>query len=194
MKDENIWNVPNILTMLRIAFIGVLIYFFVTDRIYYALGTFLLAGLTDLLDGYIARKKNLITTFGKLMDPLADKLMLIAMLACLTAVGRVSIWVVLIVAAKELVMMIGSYAMFKRGIVVYAHMIGKVATVVFLIAVIACFFSEYIAPYHQVLMVVAVLLSMAAFFWYLNQALKKVHEQARHLQENHIKDIKETDR
>lgn len=179
MEEENIWNLPNILTILRIALVAVLIYFFAVNQIYYALGTFLLACVTDYLDGYIARKNKLITTFGKLMDPFADKLMLVTTLICLTLDGRVSIWVVLLVIAKETTMVVGGYLMYKRGIVVHAQMIGKVATVVFGFAVAACFLREFISPFDNVLMIAAVFLTIAAFFWYLVKALQKVNEQSK---------------
>lgn len=184
MKDENIWNIPNILTMLRMALIGVFIFFFVTDRLYFALFTFLLACITDYLDGYIARKHQLITTFGKLMDPIADKLMLMTALVCLMAVERVPVWVVPVVIAKEITMMVGGYLMFKRGIVVYAHMIGKMATALFGIAVVAAFFGEYIAPFSDLLMFAAVILMVVAFLWYLVQALRKVNDQGNAVDEN----------
>ena len=76
----DIWNVPNVLTMLRLALIPVFLIFYCTGHEKWALVTFLVASFTDFLDGYIARKNNQITAFGKLMDPLADKVMVLTAL------------------------------------------------------------------------------------------------------------------
>lgn len=179
MKKENIWNIPNILTMLRILLIGVLIYFFSRGQLYAALGTFLLAGFTDFLDGYIARKKQLITNFGKVMDPFADKLMLITTLICLTDIGKVSLWVVIVVTVKEALMLVGGAFLLKRKVVVQAQPVGKVATVMFIIAVAAVFFSEYVSPWDEILMDVAVLLTILAFVWYLRQLMDELR-RAKH--------------
>ena len=176
-KDEKIWNVPNVLTMIRIALIGVLIYFFVVEKPFWALGTFVIAGITDYLDGYIARKYNLITTFGKMMDPLADKLMVVATLTCFAATGKVPLWAPLLIAAKEITMTVGGILLLNRGIVSYAQGIGKTATVLFVIAIIAVFFQEWIKPWDLVLLTVAVILSITAFFWYLRQVLKNLHQK-----------------
>lgn len=176
---EKIWNVPNILTIIRIALIGVLVYFFSIGQLFWALIVFVTAGVTDYLDGYIARKYNLITTFGKLMDPLADKLMVVTTLICLTTIGRVPLWAPLVIAVKETIMAIGGVLLLKRGIVAYAHWIGKAATILFTIAIIAVFFHEWIAPWDQALLVAAVLLSIAAFFWYLRKVLKQLNRREK---------------
>lgn len=179
MKDEKILNLPNILTIIRIALIGVLVYLFVIDQLYWALFVFLVASATDYLDGYIARKQNLITTFGKLMDPFADKLMLVTTLICFTVMGRAPLWAVLLVAAKEITMTVGGILLLKRGTVVYAHWIGKAATVFFMVAIVSMFFHESIAPWDQVLLYAAVILSISAFFWYLRQVLQSLNHRGQ---------------
>lgn len=172
-EKENIWNLPNVLTMLRMALIGVFIWLFVTGNRYLALAVFLFAGATDFLDGYIARKRHIVTSFGKLMDPLADKLMLITALACLTAEGLVPLWVILVTVGKELFMIVGAFLMLrKRDIVVHSVMIGKVASVAFIVAVFATFLHEYTAPVDTYLQIAAVALTIAAMVWYLVQALR----------------------
>lgn len=171
---ENIWNVPNILTMLRVALIGVFIWQYVIGHRYWAMGVFLVAGATDFLDGYIARKHNLVTNFGKLMDPLADKLMLVTALTCLMASGLVPLWVVLVVVAKELLMVIGGYWMLRHGTVVQAHIIGKAATVVFIIAVMATFLHEFTTPFDAYLQIAAVVLSVSAMVWYFSHAARAI--------------------
>lgn len=164
---ENIWNVPNVLTMLRMAMIGVFLWLFFSGYPIGAVAVFIAAGITDFLDGYIARKRKMVTSFGKLMDPLADKLMLIAALASLVSAGRVPVWVVAVVICKELVMVVGGYCLFQHGFVAQARHIGKVAAVGFIIAVVATFLHEYLAPVDMALLYAAVALSVAAMVWYI---------------------------
>jgi len=171
---ENIWTVPNILTMLRVILIGVLVWLYAAGRPMGALAVFLLAGVTDFLDGFIARRKNLITDFGKLMDPLADKLLLIAVLFCLMSDGRVPAWIVAIILAKEAVMVAGGAVMLRRGIVVQARLVGKAATVVFMIAVAAAFLSDYVAPWHEALVCLAAAMSLCALGFYVMDAVRRV--------------------
>lgn len=177
---ENIWNVPNVLTMLRIALIGVFIWLYVSGLRYWAAGVFVLAGATDFLDGYIARKHQLVTSFGKLMDPVADKLMLITALACLMADGLVPPWVIIVTVCKELLMVVGAYFLLKkRDIVVHSVFIGKAATVVFIVAVILTFLHEYTAPWDLYLQIVAVVLSVSAMVWYLVRSLGVLKRETR---------------
>ena len=100
-RNENIWNVPNLLTMLRMAAVVVFIVLFARGKKNAAMIVFILAAVTDVLDGYIARRFHLITSFGKLMDPLADKLMTLSALVCLTVTGYVPLWLVIIEGAKD---------------------------------------------------------------------------------------------
>ena len=179
MPKENIFNVPNLLTMLRMALIGVFIWLFAAGGRFWAMGVFLAAGLTDLLDGYLARKHNQITSFGKLMDPLADKLMLVAALACLTAVGWLPLWIVLAVAAKEIFMVVGGYLLMKkRGIVVQSGPIGKVATAVFTAATVLTFFHESVAPLDLYVQCFAVALTYAAMVWYTVRSVRLYGKKA----------------
>ncbi|MDR0929163.1 MAG: CDP-alcohol phosphatidyltransferase family protein [Oscillospiraceae bacterium] len=170
----NIWNVPNVLTMLRLGMIGVFVPLFVQGHMGWALAVFLLAFFTDILDGYIARKYNLITDFGKLMDPTADKLMTIAALLCLTLSGYMRAWVVAMVLVKEVIMIVGASLLLRRGIVVQAHKIGKMATMAFIAAVTATFFHESIAPWDFVLQCIAVALAMAAWVHYVIHGVRLV--------------------
>lgn len=173
-KHENIWNVPNILTMLRMVLIGIFVWVFVQGHLYWAMVIFILASITDLLDGYIARKYNLVTNFGKLMDPLADKLMLVTALICLTTQELVPLWVVLVVALKELLMVVGGYFLLKHGIVVQARFIGKAATFMFAVAVVVTFLHDFIAPWDTYLQIVAVVLSVSAMCWYVVKTVRAV--------------------
>jgi len=160
------------LTMLRLLLIGVFIWLFLDKMHFAALAVFLLAGITDFLDGYIARKYDLVTSFGKLVDPLADKLMLIAALVCLTTTGAAPWWLVVVVIAKELLMMVGSFLMYQKGVVVYAQWIGKISTGLFVAAVSAAFFHQWIAPWDSYLLYAAAALSVVSMFFYGTNLLK----------------------
>jgi Phosphatidylglycerophosphate synthase len=166
-------NVPNILTALRFVLIPVFAYFLCQGDYPLSIFLFLLAGLTDVLDGFIARKYNLITSFGKLADPLADKLMQITALVILTFVQKFIPPIVLsVVIAKEVFMGIGSLVLYKQNdYVVSANWYGKVATVVFYFAIIMIIFRAD-SPYSRVFIVVAVLATLFAFFMYIRQYLQ----------------------
>lgn len=128
-------NVPNTLTLFRILLIpAYLLIFFSTIpfHIEIALAIMLLAGLTDIIDGYIARTYNQITPFGIMMDPLADKLMMIAVIFSLFETERISLWATLLFVARDLGMIVTSAIFHFRGKkTVPANVFGKVTTVLF---------------------------------------------------------------
>lgn len=141
-------NLPNKLTMLRIILIPVFVFFllcsFIPYNTYIALGLFIIASLTDLLDGKIARKKNLVTNFGKFMDPLADKLLVVSALLCLLIVDGgericsiqvLALLAVLIIVAREFVISGFRLVASDAGIVIAASMWGKFKTATTMIAI-----------------------------------------------------------
>ncbi len=180
-KKQKIWNVPNALTMLRMALIPVFWYFMMGDRLYAALAVFVTASLTDLADGYIARKYDLITDFGKLMDPLADKLMVISMMTSLAMKG-IAPWPALaVILAKEATMVTGGLILYKHQVVVYAKWIGKIAQATVVCALISCFFHEWLQntvgfPVHTVLIWLGVALTLCALGVYMKQAIRLYRE------------------
>ena len=140
----NVWNIPNVLTMLRLVLIPVFVaVFFRTprdqDKIA-ALAIFAAASITDMFDGMLARRLNQITDFGKLFDPLADKVMVVTAMVCQAVIG-VFPWVaIIIVAAKELVMLLGGLFMLSKNVVVYSNYVGKTAQVFFIASLLLSFF------------------------------------------------------
>jgi CDP-diacylglycerol--glycerol-3-phosphate 3-phosphatidyltransferase len=173
-------NLPNLLTALRIALIPVFVLTYERIAPAASLLIFLLASLTDCLDGYLARKWNQITSFGKLFDPLADKLLLLSVLLCFARSGLVPWWVMIVVAVKELLMMTGSMWLLRKSVVVSANNLGKAATVLFILAL------TFIFPWHpdgwmtvagRVLLYAAVALSVAALFVYAHGALTRRQKQ-----------------
>ncbi len=129
-------HIPNILTIFRFILIPVILFCIFTGNYLYAFAFFSLSGLTDILDGSIARKYNLISTFGKLMDPLADKLTQISVLSTLVFKNIIPFWILVIVILKELIMIIGASFLYGKDVVVYSKWYGKLATVLFYLAIV----------------------------------------------------------
>ena len=139
---SNVWTIPNVLTILRIILIPVFVILFFNDQKKAALAVFIAASLTDMLDGYLARKLNQITDFGKLFDPLADKLMVLTAMVLQTFWGPLPLVAVIIVAAKELVMVLGGVFMLSKNVVVYSNYVGKSAQVGFIASLVLSFFHD----------------------------------------------------
>ena len=122
-------TIPNILTLIRMALVPVFIALYFCGMPIWAFCAYLTASLTDFLDGYLARRLNQITSFGKLMDPAADKLMQLSMLFCLTYTKHLPVWALAVLLGKELIMIsAGWYLLKKRNVVVRANWSGKYMT------------------------------------------------------------------
>ena len=119
----------------RIFAIPVFIVVFLLDYRYAATVIFVLAALTDMLDGHIARKHNLVTNFGKLMDPLADKLLVMSALICLAQVGDVAGWMVIVILGREFIITGMRQVAASQGIVIAAGTTGKIKTITQMIAI-----------------------------------------------------------
>ncbi len=138
-------NIPNVLTMIRVVLIPVFIALYCNGQAVPAFCVYVAACVTDALDGHLARKLNQITSFGKLMDPLADKLMQLSMMFCLAGTGYIPWWALIVLLGKELLMVIGSALLLKkRDVVVMSNWSGKTATVLLILAIAAIF------PWHGV--------------------------------------------
>ena len=124
-------NVPNILTIIRFLLIPTILIELFTGNYIAAFIFGFISCFTDMADGYIARKYNLISNFGKLMDPLADKLTLISVLTALVVLHIIPIWILIMVA--------GASFLYGKDVVVYSRWYGKVATAIFDVAVAASF-------------------------------------------------------
>lgn len=131
-------NIPNILSVMRLAMAFVFAGLFISDKYMAALIVFIIAGLTDILDGILARKNNWITDLGKILDPVADKLMQFTALICLSLSEYIPWWLLLMIGVKEVLMGIGSLIFYKKfkeiGVSKYY---GKAYTVLFYVAVAA---------------------------------------------------------
>lgn len=159
-------NLPNILSFIRIAFVGVFIYFFSQNMLMWALLIYVLAAFTDFLDGFIARKYNLITDVGKFLDPLADKLMLIAALLSFYSRGMLPLWVIIVISIKEIIMITAGIFFYSKKYVVYSKAFGKLATVFFNIALLLTFFRDKLFPVNEIFLYIAVALALLAMIQY----------------------------
>ena len=153
------FNIPNCLSLIRIALIPVYWVLYMGGQAYWAVATFVAASLTDLVDGYIARRFNMITKYGKVLDPFADKLMQVSALLSLTITGDVHWLITTIALVKELYMIVGGALLFNKHVVVYSNIFGKSATVFMTsgisLALLAKAFEGLGFAFHGVVMTVA---------------------------------------
>ena len=145
-------NLPNTLTVLRVLMVPFFVFFALADYIPHHN---LIAGLifgaasyTDHLDGKIARRDNLITNFGKLMDPLADKIMVMAALICFVAEGFTNVWFVLLIMFREFAVTAIRTIAVENGKVIPANNWGKAKTVSQIVAICVIFAAQYVLELH----------------------------------------------
>jgi len=126
-------NLPNVLTLLRILLVPVLVVALLDETAngdLLAAIVFALASATDAMDGYLARTRNDITTFGKLMDPIADKLLIISALVALVSLHRLAAWVAMVIIARELTVTVTRMQATQQGVIIAANWWGKAKTIV----------------------------------------------------------------
>ena len=131
LKRDQILTIPNLLSVLRLALIPVIVWLYCGKKAYnWAVAAIVLSGLTDVVDGFIARKWNMVSDFGKILDPIADKLTQAAVLLCLMTKHKLMIWLIVVFAIKELSMAtLGCYVIKKKDSVNSSQWHGKVNTV-----------------------------------------------------------------
>ena len=165
-------NLPNKLTMFRVILIPLFVVFMLVDITLYdtwiALAIFIIASLTDLLDGKIARKYNLVTNFGKFMDPLADKLLVCSALICLVALDKIPAWMVIVIIAREFIISGFRLIASDNGVVIAASYWGKFKTT-FQMVMICLMIADIaaISVLTTVVMWVALVLTVVSLVDYL---------------------------
>lgn len=168
-------NIPNQLSLLRIALVPVFMIFLGmegdTNRLI-ALAIFIVASLTDALDGHIARKYNLITKMGKLLDPLADKVLVTAALVGLVALGKIPAWIVVLILAREFIVSIFRALAASDGIVIAASIWGKFKTISQMIAIVLLLLNNYPfslmnLPMDQIVLYIATALTLISGIDYI---------------------------
>ncbi len=163
-------NIANLLTTIRFFLVPIVGWLLYNNQNIWAIVVLVLSGLTDIFDGFFARKFNTVTSWGKLADPLADKLMQIMVLVMLFIKDKISIVIVIILILKEIFMVIGSYFLYKEdNVVVSANWYGKIATVLIYFAVIFIIFN---VPYASIIMILAVAFSLFSLLMYTLNFLK----------------------
>jgi CDP-diacylglycerol--glycerol-3-phosphate 3-phosphatidyltransferase len=172
-------NLPNVLTLLRILAAPVVVVAVLGETPNgdaLAAGVFALAALTDGLDGYFARSRDAVTTFGKLMDPVADKLLIAAALVSLVSLDRLDAWVAMVIIAREFAVTVMRAIAAERGIVISASWMGKVKTVLQIAAVFALIAANPAPAWVDLLVyaaVAATVISGADYFFGLRRRLSE---------------------
>ena len=186
-------HIPNMLTILRFILIPFIVVFIAFNNYIAAFVVLTISGITDILDGFIARKFNFITNFGKLIDPLADKTTQISVLVTLALKDIIPFWILIIVFLKEFLMIAGASFLYGKELVVSSKWYGKLTTVLFYVAIVSSFFictwnaplvghPEYSAPmlphfdtYIYYLALVSTIFSLVMYFqaFYRQGYLKK---------------------
>ena len=176
-------NLPNTLTVLRVIMVPFFVVFMLIPSLgaaankYIALALFCIASFTDFLDGHLARKHNLVTNFGKFMDPLADKLLVCSALICLSSLGKLATWIVLVIIAREFIISGFRLVASDNGIVIAASYWGKFKTVSHM-AMIIMLILDFQNPVYYVLTQIVVwvglaltVISLADYVWKNKQVL-----------------------
>jgi len=161
-------NLPNKLTLLRVAMIPVCLLLWALQQPLWAAAVFALAAFTDFLDGYLARKNNWVTVFGKFADPVADKLLVLSALIFLSADHRVPAWAVCVVAARELMVDGLRLVAVGKGNVIAAGWLGKIKTNLQYFCVLCGMLlpqGHWIVLVLSVLMTIMTVWSGAQYFW-----------------------------
>jgi len=177
-------HVPNILTMCRFVLIP-FIFGSIVNNQYVAAFVFLtLSGITDVLDGFIARKFNFITNFGKLIDPLADKATQISTLIALLFAGIIPDWILIVVFIKETIMIAGASFLYGKKLVVSSRWYGKLATVMFYVAIVASLITNnFNFAFHIDIYIyyVALALTIFALIMYFKEFYQKGYVNKKEL-------------
>lgn len=164
-------NLPNLLTVLRIMLVPVLVVALLGNTPagdVLAAVVFALASLTDFIDGYLARSRGSVTTFGKLMDPLADKLLVVGALLSLVSLHRLEGWVAMVIIARELAVTVLRAGAAQSGTIIAASMLGKLKTCLQIAAILAVIAVHEPALWVSLLVYGAVaitVLSGLEYFW-----------------------------
>ena len=147
-------NLPNKLTIVRIIMIPFFVFFLLTDFVagskWIATVLFCAASITDFLDGHIARKYNLVTNFGKFMDPLADKMLVSSAFICLVAQNKIAAWIVIVIIAREFIISGFRLIASDNGVVIAASYWGKFKTTFQMLMVIVLILNVQM-PFFQIL-------------------------------------------
>jgi CDP-diacylglycerol---glycerol-3-phosphate 3-phosphatidyltransferase len=168
-KTNDFFSTPNKITYTRIALIPLFVIFLFMDftyRDYIAAFIFISLSLSDALDGYIARKKNQITSMGKILDPIADKLLISTALVFLSLVGRMQLWMAVIIITRELIITLARIFFLPKKVVISSSNLGKTKTMVQVVSILAVILN---APFNWWIMLIAVVITVVSGLDYLRK-------------------------
>ncbi|MGH2864156.1 MAG: CDP-diacylglycerol--glycerol-3-phosphate 3-phosphatidyltransferase [Solirubrobacteraceae bacterium] len=177
-------NLPNLLTVLRIMLVPALVVALLGNTPggdVLAAIVFALASLTDFIDGYLARARDSITTFGKLMDPLADKLLIVAALISLVSLDRLAAWVAMLIITRELAVTVLRLGATQAGVVMAASNLGKLKTCLQIVAILALIAVHGRPAWVMGLLYLAVLVTVLSgldYFFGLRRRMQQAHAPA----------------
>jgi CDP-diacylglycerol--glycerol-3-phosphate 3-phosphatidyltransferase len=178
-------NLPNVLTVLRILLVPVLVVALLDGTAHgdlLAAIAFAVASLTDAVDGYLARSRGAITTFGKLMDPVADKLLIVAALVALVSLERLAAWVAMVIIAREFAVTVTRMYATQQGIVIAANWWGKAKTIVQVAAVFFVIAFDPTPLWVDGLVYAAVAITVVSgvdYFFGLRRLLREAEQRRR---------------
>jgi CDP-diacylglycerol--glycerol-3-phosphate 3-phosphatidyltransferase len=178
-------NLPNLLTVTRIMLVPVLVVALLGNTPsgdVLAAVVFALASLTDFIDGYLARARDSITTFGKLMDPLADKLLIVAALISLVSLHRLAAWVAMVIITRELAVTVLRMTATQAGVVIAASMFGKIKTCLQIAAILAVIAVHGQPAWVMALLYTTVLVTVLSgldYFFGLRRRIQQAQAQTR---------------
>ncbi len=172
--------IPNILTTARLILVPIFAYLILgAENLQGAAIVFVVSGLTDIVDGYIARHFNMITNFGKIYDPFVDKLMQITAIVCLALADIVPVWIIGFVVIKEVTMIVIGGILYLKKIVVYSNWYGKMSTVIFYAIVFTMIIAKdsLSGGLMTTLLVIMVVAMVSSALVYLIDTIKHLDEK-----------------
>jgi CDP-diacylglycerol---glycerol-3-phosphate 3-phosphatidyltransferase len=183
-------NLPNVLTVIRILLVPVLVVALLGEAGDDLLAAFVFAAasVTDALDGYLARTRNAVTSFGKLMDPIADKLLVIAALFALVSLDRLQAWIAMVIVTRELAVTVTRMAATAQGVIIPAAGWGKIKTMVQVAAIFFLIAFDPTPLWVDLLVYVAVAVTVVSgvdYFFGLRRMLREAEERraAKHVED-----------
>jgi len=169
--NNKILTLPNILTIFRLLLVPFFVVFFLLGYKTTAFTIFVMASITDAVDGYLARKLNAISNIGKVLDPLADKSLRIAAIIVFFIKGVLPLWILIVMAVFDLTLVITSAILYNKKYVVYSNVYGKLAGFFSFVAVILCFFYTDVTPFHIYAMGISLVLVLVSILSYAKKVI-----------------------
>lgn len=179
-------NLPNKITIFRVFLIPFFLVFLLVDSIpygnYISAAIFVVASLTDFIDGYLARKYNLVSNFGKFMDPLADKLLVCAALICFVELGQIPAWIIIVIISREFIISGFRLVASDNGVVIAASYIAKFKTtaqMIMSVLLIVNFDGVFFNTLEQVFIYISLVLTVVSLLDYLYKNKSVLSEGSR---------------